>query len=196
MKKKILLGTLIALGVICVGVGSFWLGSQQNKSQVGKQTNTNTQTTETKKSESTDDSASEIASSANSTNKFYDLTSGNNYGGITIDHPNQLAVLNLSEGLKQYITKTITEKDTGCGTPILFLSQVQGDYAIAGISAGGGLSEYEIEQRGCGSGALLFIGPKNGQVDRIWGGQAAPTCAEQKTWGAPAEILKDLPCEG
>ncbi len=195
MKNKILLGTLIALGVVCVAVGGFWLGSQ-NKSQVGKQTNTNTQTTETKKSESVDNSASNVANSANITNKLYELTEGHNYGGLVIDHPKQLAILNISEGLKTYITKTITEKSGDCGTSVISLISVYGDYAYAGIGGGGGLSDYEIEQRGCGSGALLFMGPKNGQVDKIWGGQAAPTCADQKTWGAPAEILKDLPCEG
>jgi hypothetical protein len=113
-----------------------------------------------------------------------------------IDHPNKLAILNISEGLKSYITKIITEKDEGCGTPVLALGWVYGDYAMGGIGGGGGLSDYEMSQRGCGGGARILIGPKNGQVDKVWGGQVAPTCADQKTWGAPDEVLKHFPCEG
>lgn len=182
--------------MVCVAVGSFWLGSENGKKQTqNKQVSENTSPskTETKKVEN---NTSTNITETKKADKLYTLHSGD-WGGIEVANTETLELLNISTKLKEYLAKTVSEQDSrGCGTPVVKLTQVYGDYAFADIHPGGGLTNYEQEARGCfGGGTKILLGLKNGKVENLAGFQAVPTCAEKASWGAPEELIKDISCD-
>lgn len=193
MNKKVAIGVLAVVLFVGACFGMFWLGSENGKKQTqNKQVSENTSTskTETKKAEN---NTSTNITETKKADKLYTLYSGD-YGGIEIVNKDTLELLNISDKLKQYIEGVISRKDE-CGTQIVKLDTVYGDYAFGGIYRGGGLTTSEKQSIGCVGSIRILMGLKNGKVENLAGFQAVPTCAEKASWGAPEELIKDIPCD-
>jgi hypothetical protein len=196
MNKKVAIGVLAVVLFVGACFGMFWLGSENSKKQTqNKQVSENTSTskTETKKVEN---NTSTNITETKKADKLYTLYSGD-WGKIEIGNIETVEILNISDKIKEYLVREVsTDYGRGCGTKVVQLLQVYGDYAFAYVHQGGGLTNNELEARGCfGGGSKVLLGLKNGKVEELAGFQAVSTCAEKASWGAPEELVKDIPCD-